>query len=275
MLGKLMKHEFRATGRVGAPLCGIMLALSVAAGVVLRYWKENESGWREQAGSTVIILYGISVFAVAIGIFVVLMQHFKKNLLGDEGYLMRTLPVSVHELLLSKLFVALLWYAASMLLIALSFLFVGMLSGVLDASEFAALREALLRELSELDASFLLRAALGFFGSMALMTLLFYADFTLSQTFSKHKILYNVAGVVIFILLLRLLLSVNGFLSTALFSVSANGGNVTIVSGADGPTAFFSAYGPSSYLWLIELYVSNVLLYFLTWAFLKYRPNIE
>ena len=29
MLGKLMKHEFHATGRIGLPLCGIMLALSV------------------------------------------------------------------------------------------------------------------------------------------------------------------------------------------------------------------------------------------------------
>ncbi len=277
MFGKLLKHEFRATGRIGLPLCGIMIVLSVVAGMALRFWGASQKyGWWERAGSMVIVLYGMSVFAVAIGIFIVLMQHYKRNLLGDEGYLMRTLPVSIHELLLSKLVVALLWYVASMVLIGLSFLFVGAFSGALKAEYFSDVRiwDALRRFLAELDPVFVIKLLLGYLGGMALCTLLFYADFTLSQTFSKYKLLYNVMGVVIFILLLRLIFAINGALSTGIQS----GLNVGVIGGPDGPTQFYVNHGPggiSAWIGLIELYVSSAALYFLTWAFLKYRPNLE
>ncbi len=278
MLGKLMKHEFRATGRVGLPLCGIMLALSVLAGMTLRFWDGRENAaWWDRTGSIIITLYGMSIFAVAVGVFIVLMQHYKRNLLGDEGYLMRTLPASTHELLLSKLFVALLWYVGAAVLIGLSSLLAVALSGKMDIEEFRKGMEMLRTLLSRSDAGMWLSAILGGIGGMALFTLLFYADFTLSQTFSKHKVLYNVAGVVIFLTLLRLLFSFNGFLDSALFhsvrSVSSPA-DVGIIGGADGPTAIFVASRPA-WIPIIELYLGNAALYFLTWAFLKYRPNIE
>ncbi len=284
MLGKLMKHEFRATGRIGLPLCGVMLALSLAAGITIRFWdgRENSALW-DRTGSIIIMLYGMSIFAVAVGIFVVLMQHYKRNLLGDEGYLMRTLPVSIHELLLSKLFVALIWYIAAAALIFLSFLFVGMFSGSLNLAGLngADIKE-LLRVLSEkLDAGFCIQMVLGLLGGMALFTLLFYADFTLSQTFSKHKVLYNIMGVVIFIALLRLIFAFNGafddmFLHAA--HTAETNASVGIIGGADGPTAIYVTdghMGGHGYLGLIELYLVNIGLYFLTWAFLKFKPNIE
>ncbi len=280
MLGKLMKHEFRATGRIGLPLCGVMLVLSIVAGMVMRF--ESSRQFYHNAGSVIILLYGLSIFAVAIGIFVVLMQHFKRNLLGDEGYLMRTLPVSTHELLLSKLFTALLWYLVAAVLIGLSGLLVVLLSGEVAPDEWGGLWSAIRQTLAKRDGILWFASVAGGIGGMALFTLLFYADFTLSQTFSKHKVLYNIAGVVIFIVLLRLLFSLNGFLDTMLFdrlresAATAQGaaGSVGIIGGADGPTAIYVVkhdYG----IGLIELYLGNVALYFLTWAFLKFKPNIE
>ena len=56
-----MKHEFRATGRFGLPLCGVMIALSIVAGMTIRFW-DSSHGTVE---STIIILYGMSIFAVA------------------------------------------------------------------------------------------------------------------------------------------------------------------------------------------------------------------
>ena len=38
--------------------------------------------------------------------------RFRNNLMTDEGYLMFTLPVSVHQLLWSKLLVSMLWFIA-------------------------------------------------------------------------------------------------------------------------------------------------------------------
>ena len=88
------------------------------------------------------------------------------------------------------------------------------------------------------------------------MTLLFYADFTLSQTFRKHRLLYHVMAVVIFIALLRLAGSFNALVGR----MAARGSGVV---------------GDLPWLGLSELYVSVLALYFLTWAALKYRPNLE
>ena len=282
MLGKLMKHEFRATGRFGLPLCGIMLALSVVAGMTERFWENNRNGWWEEAGTLVVILYGLSILAVAIGVFIILIQHFKRNLLGDEGYLMRTLPVSIHELLLSKLFVALLWYIAATLFIIVSGLLAATVSGawsmkwLRDADFWRALRDAL----AALDAAFWISVVLWAVGTMALFTLLCYADLTLSQTFGKHRILYGVVTVVVFILLLRLVFGLNSILDALIFdpllSTVKSANSIGVIGGADGPTAIVVTHvGYRNIIGLIELYLANIGLYFLTWAFLKYRPNLE
>lgn len=282
MLGKLMKHEFHATGRFGLPLCGVMLALSAVAGVALRAGGSGRYSQWEEVGTFIVVLYGLSVFAVSIGVFIILVQHFKRNLLGDEGYLMRTLPVSIHELLLSKLFVALLWYAAALLFILLSVLLVAVFSGAWSLKWFGNVEiwRALRRALEALDATFWVSAALWAVGSMALFTLLCYADLTLSQAFGKHRVLYGVVAVVIFIVLLRLIFGLNSILDALIFdpliSAAKNADSLGIIGGADGPTAIVVTHvGYHNVIGLIELYLANIGLYFLTWAVLKHRPNLE
>ena len=281
MLGKLMKHEFRATGRFGLPLCGVMIALAAVAGMTLRFWNTDRYDWWEEAGSLIFVLYGLSIFAVSIGVFIILIQHFKRNLLGDEGYLMRTLPVSIHELLLSKLFVALIWYIAATLLIILSVLLVAVFSGEMDWEFFQKIDWRMLRRaLAELDAGFWISLVLWIVGFMALFTLLCYADLTLSQTFGKHRVLYGVAAVVIFIVLLRLIFGLNSALDALVFDpmlrAAKNSSSLGIIGGADGPTAIFVTSGGYHHIvGLIELYLANIGLYFLTGGVLKYRPNLE
>lgn len=282
MLGKLMKHEFRATGRFGLPLCGVMIALSVVAGMALRVGASGRYNQWEEVGTFIVVLYGLSVFAVAIGIFVILVQHFKRNLLGDEGYLMRTLPVSIHELLLSKLFVALLWYAAATLFIILSGLLVAVFSGAWSLKWFrdVAVGRALRDALAALDVGFWISVVLWAAGAMALFTLLCYADLTLSQTFGKHRVLYGVVAVVVFILLLRLVFGLNSILDALIFdpllSAAKSAGSLGVIGGADGPTAIVVTHvGYRNIVGLIELYLADIALYFLTWAVLRHRPNIE
>ena len=282
MLGKLMKHEFRATGRFGLPLCGVMIALSVVAGMSLRVGASGRYDWLEEVGTLIVVLYGLSILAVSIGVFIILIQHFKRNLLGDEGYLMRTLPVSMHELLLSKLFVALLWYAAAALFILLSGLLATVVSGAVDMEFFrnADIWRVLREALAALDAKFWVSLVLWIVGLMALFTLLCYADLTLSQTFGKHKVLYNAAAVVIFLVLLRLIFGLNSILDALIFDpllhAAKNAGSLGVIGGADGPTAIIvTSVGYHNIVGLIELYLANIGLYFLAWAVLKHRPNLE
>ena len=49
-----------------------------------------------------------------------MLQRFYKNLLGDEGYIMFTLPASVHQHVWSKLIVSAVWFIATGVVVFLS-----------------------------------------------------------------------------------------------------------------------------------------------------------
>ncbi|MEE0775749.1 MAG: hypothetical protein U0M15_01655 [Bacillota bacterium] len=103
MLGKLLKYEFKATGRMLLPLYGAMILAGLVSSFVIN---------RDAFGATQVIFtmvyVGICVAALVITLLLVI-QRFNKNLLSDEGYLMFTLPVSTDSLIFSKLIVAVCW----------------------------------------------------------------------------------------------------------------------------------------------------------------------
>lgn len=115
MLGKLLKYEFRATGRTLAPLYGALLLMTLVVKFQLFYYTRQGHNLIPQEflgqliASLTTILYVALIVAIFVMTLVLLIQRFYKNLLGPEGYLMFTLPVSVHQLILSKLLVALAW----------------------------------------------------------------------------------------------------------------------------------------------------------------------
>ncbi|MBQ1839376.1 MAG: ABC transporter permease, partial [Ruminococcus sp.] len=113
MLGKLLKHEFRATGRIMLPLIGAELLLSVLAGFSVRGLDRIQN--MNFLGVTYIMtlfVFFLGLFAVGVVALVLMIQRFYRNLLRDEGYLAMTLPVSVDEHIWSKLIVSFVWFAA-------------------------------------------------------------------------------------------------------------------------------------------------------------------
>ena len=121
MLGKLIKHEFRATARIMLPVMGALLALALLANLSLRglTGDANDITVLRILFVLTVIFFGIGVVATAVMAVVIMVSRFYRNLLKDEGYLMFTLPVSVHELVWSKLLVSLVWFLATGLLIFL------------------------------------------------------------------------------------------------------------------------------------------------------------
>jgi hypothetical protein len=112
MLGKLMKYEFKATGRVFLPLFGALIILAL----VNRLFEAMDMR------TPVLIISSISgtlMFAIGIISLVLILQRFRRNLLRDEGYLMFTLPVSTDSLIWSKLLVATIWTVVSVIVMAL------------------------------------------------------------------------------------------------------------------------------------------------------------
>ena len=122
MLGKLIKHEFRATGRLMAPLFGalLLLALVVRANDLVFQHVESYSAFLNILNTLLIIAYVLALIGVMIFSTVLMIKRFHQNFLTDEGYLMFTLPAGVHSLLWSKLITAALFFIFTFLAEALS-----------------------------------------------------------------------------------------------------------------------------------------------------------
>ena len=110
MLGKLIKYEFKAMGRVMLPLYAVMIFL---AGLLSFNLKTGMNDSTQSFLQKFAIILGFLFFAAVMAVFVVMVimviQRFYKNLLGTEGYLMFTLPVSTWQHILSKALSAFLW----------------------------------------------------------------------------------------------------------------------------------------------------------------------
>ena len=121
MLKKLLKHEFRATARTYGGLYLALLAVSVLFGASIRGW----NGTNSDAYSTAVGLLSLAYTAVLIGTTVVtvmtIVQRFYGNLLGREGYLMHTLPVTEAQLVGAKLISGTVWSVCSIFAAGLSF----------------------------------------------------------------------------------------------------------------------------------------------------------
>ena len=122
MLGKLLKYEFKATSRILLPLYGALLIFAfivkIFIGTKLDGVNMDFLGGIPAVVS--IFTYGATMAAVFIVTIFIIIQRFYKNLLGDEGYLMNTLPVSTTSNISSKLISAIIWSLVSIFVAILS-----------------------------------------------------------------------------------------------------------------------------------------------------------
>ncbi len=119
MLGKLLKYEIKSTARIFLPLYPVILVLALLNKILFVAVDSNISFLQIPTAISVVI-YAFMVVAVFVITFIVTIQRFYKNLVGEEGYLMFTLPVKESSLIFSKLIVATMWYIGSILITFIS-----------------------------------------------------------------------------------------------------------------------------------------------------------
>ena len=202
MLGKLLKHEFRATGRIMLPLMGALLALALMANLSIRGLAGNLADIPALRILFILILvfFGMGIVAIGVMALVVMVSRFYRNLLKSEGYLMFTLPVSVHELIWSKLIVSLVWFFATGLFVFLIMSLTALnLAGTnleMIFADFPSWSE-ILSKLEELG----VRSALGnlvLWSAIAMILgaivscLHFYGAMALGHMFTKNKVMLSV-----------------------------------------------------------------------------------
>ena len=202
MLGKLLKHEFRATGRIMLPLMGALLALALMANLSIRGLAGNLADIPALRILFILILvfFGMGIVAIGVMALVVMVSRFYRNLLKSEGYLMFTLPVSVHELIWSKLIVSLVWFFATGLFVFLIMSLTALnLAGTnleMIFADFPSWSE-ILSKLEELG----VRSALGNLVLWSVIAMIlgaivsclhFYGAMALGHMFTKNKVMLSV-----------------------------------------------------------------------------------
>ena len=79
MLRKLLKHEFRATGRIMLPLFLILLATSVGANLSIRGMLDTDNRFLNILGSLLIVAFVVAVIGVCVMSMVVMVQRFYRT----------------------------------------------------------------------------------------------------------------------------------------------------------------------------------------------------
>ncbi|MEI7884485.1 MAG: hypothetical protein WCI30_03945 [Clostridia bacterium] len=117
MLGKLMKYELQASAKTFLPLYGVLLLFALVNRLLFNF------SFGALQGIAITIYFGLMV-AIAVLTIIVNIQRFYKTLLTEEGYLMFTLPVKTWQLVISRLFTAMIWVIGSGIVVMSSILII-------------------------------------------------------------------------------------------------------------------------------------------------------
>ncbi|MBJ8325614.1 ABC transporter permease [Streptococcus pacificus] len=133
MFGKLLKYEIKSVGKWYFALYGAILFCATILGLYISRFNNDSRingefflEGREPSTSEAIIMLAIIlifvslIIGIGISTFFIIVNRFNKNIFGREGYLTLTLPVSTHQIILSKLFASLMWSLLSSIVLLLS-----------------------------------------------------------------------------------------------------------------------------------------------------------
>lgn len=147
MLGKLIKYEWKSVYKVGCVILLVVMAFTLLGAVVFHtpMWSilfsddtrisDGQMLFWVMTGFSSFLLYVLMLVGATYGIIIYLGVHFHKTMYTDEGYLSHTLPVTPHQLLISKFLVGGIWVLFIQLAVTASVL-------ILVASLFAAIENA-------------------------------------------------------------------------------------------------------------------------------------
>ena len=199
MLTKLLKHEFRATARIMGPLYLVLLAVALGFNFSARLM-DSGNFVLNMLAALIILAYVAAIIGVFIVAFILMLQRFYKNLLGDEGYIMFTLPASVHQHVWSKLIVSAVWFIATGAAVILS-VFVAAFN-VSFLADLASVFPELFRELNAYYAfngtAFILEFLVLMLAACMSFSLQFYAALAVGHSFANHKMAMSVVFFFVF-----------------------------------------------------------------------------
>jgi len=275
MLGKLIKHETRATSRIFLPLYGALQILTIFTKLVMAigapdFFSEaasNNNNIAEIILGISFTLYFVLIVGICVMTLVMIIQRFYKNLFTDEGYLMFSLPVKTWELVLSKLLVGMIWSAVCTVMIVLTFFIFSL--GAFSMMELSqTIRSAYsmfyLQTGMELNL-FMAEMILFILVQTVASILMIYVSIAIGQLFNQHRIVAAFGAYIVITIAMQIIMSI----AMAVFAI----GNLEnmVLNGSEAMTTV---------QWLINgSTVLNVVLgigfYYVTHTIMKKRLNLE
>ena len=227
MLSKLFKYELKATARLFLP---IYLTILIFA-VINRFFFSLPNMGESMTISSIMMFISMLVYvSLMIGMvlmtLVVMIQRFYKNLLGDEGYLMFTLPVQSWKHILSKLTTSMLWTIASGIVALFSILIIS--SKEIFTPEFLKELPMVLNVIKEYLGSY--TYIVGFemvvlcLLSLSTTILTIYAAISLGHLFNKYKLLASFGMYIVLETISQIFMTIFVFLfwNQAIFRMEVN-----------------------------------------------------
>ena len=156
------------------------------------------NGFSAFSGFSLSAIYLLLALGLAITTFIVIIIRFYKNLLGTEGYLMFTLPVSVEQNILAKLIPSVVWFFGSCVL---GMLTIAPAMGLrFNDNPFTMFTGIRLGDVPEI-----LLAVLMVIGSIAGTFLFYYLCMCIGQMFNSHRFLASAGAYIVIQTVLQIL----------------------------------------------------------------------
>lgn len=244
MLGKLYKHEFRATARIQLPLMLATIAVTLVLTILVLLNKAIPEGTILYTLTNILTgfmsaFYVLGLVAYILAAHLLGVQRYYKNLFTDEGYLTLTLPVKNGYHQTVKLTVAVFWSLVSILISALcfaAFLLIGIESAVSPAE--------LIHRITGLQLS---GEAIGFAVVLALSVLIMeiffftlaYFSIAAGQTFSKK---HKVAAAFVTYIIVQSILQIAALILMGTGAVILDDVLTRLFANIHSPMASFSAF---------------------------------
>ena len=262
MLGKLMKYEFMATGRVFLPLYAALIIISCVNRLLMSFGMQTPG----VIGIVVSVILIVGIFVLTL---ILAIQRFRQNLLSNEGYLMMTLPVKTDSLILSKLFVSAVWAVASFIVVVLAVTimaateqffsdFIGILKGFFERFLINAPQTIL----------YTVETVIMIAITILLWALIIYACISLSMLVNKRRGLFTFGAFIVLTTALQILFTIIVTIATAL----------GIPDMLRSLTFAWSSFTKAQFTVLTVFLITAILcavFYFLTRYMLKKRLNLQ
>ncbi len=274
MLGKLIKHEWRAFWKIPA-FVSLFLAIFTVFGILAlnaKIWAV-ENPVIQSLSVFVLLFYYIAIIVISFVTVIYTAIRFYRNIYTDEGYLMHTLPVTQKSLIISKLIVSYIWTIITALVIIcsiFSLVWTLMSSTGTDVSVWNLLCKMyeslsnpdVIAEFKEIlgmsPVAFIIYTLFACIITPIYSILMIYTSISLGQLFKKHKVLGSVLSYIGIYTALQII----GSIVTAPVMFSA-------------ASVEFTSFAPILYFSLAEAIVLIIVFFFLTEWIMKKKLNLD